>query len=357
MKILFSGGYTLGPVTPLLAIKEKIQKQYPDAEFVWVGTKKGPERKLIEEQGVRFMTISSGKFRRYISFWNIIDVVKIFIGYFQSLKIIWQESPNICISAGGFISVPVHWTAWLFGVSTWVHQQDVQVGLANKLMVPFAKIITTALEQNVKDFSKKKTHWIGNPVRDEILQGNKTEAMKKFNLKKDLPVVFAMGGGTGSMRVNQLIIQAVQHLNGHCQLIHLSGKERPQELVDRAVKHFDYYQVHQFFTHEMKQAYSVADIIISRGGFGSITEIAALGKPAILVPKPGHQEENVKFLADAGAVMLIDENTADGNLLAKMIKELLADDLKQKQMSKQIQKMLPLAKDEDILEIVEWLVK
>lgn len=357
MKILFSGGYTLGPVTPLLAIREKIKKQYPDAEFVWIGTKKGPERKLVEEQGIKFVTIASGKLRRYLSIWNITDIIKIFIGWFQSMKIMWQESPDICISAGGFISVPVHWAAWLFGISTWVHQQDVQVGLANKLMAPFAKIITTALERNVKDFSKKKTHWIGNPVREEILQGNKENAFKKFNLQKGLPVVFATGGGTGSLRVNQLIVQAVQHLKGHCQVIHLSGKERPQELVERAVKHFDYYQIHQFFTHEMADAYAVADIVISRGGFGSLTEIAVLGKPAILVPKPGHQEENVKFLADAGAILLVDEKTADGNLLARMIKDLLADDLKQKQMSLQIKKMLPLAKDEDVLGIVKWLIK
>ncbi len=357
MKILFSGGYTLGPVTPLLAIKETIKKQYPDAEFIWIGTKTGPERKLVEEQGIRFINIASGKLRRYLSIWNIIDITKIFIGYFQSIKIMWRESPDMCISAGGFISVPVHWVAWLFGISTWIHQQDVQVGLSNKLMAPFAKIITTALKQNVKDFSKKKTHWIGNPVREEILRGKKTEALKKFNLKKDLPVVFATGGGTGSMRVNQLIVQAVQHLKGHCQVIHLSGKERPQELVERAVKHFDYYQVHQFFTHEMADAYAVADIVISRGGFGSLSEIAALSKPAILVPKPGHQEENVKFLSDAGAVLLIDENTADGNVLAMMIKDLLADDLKQKQMSKQIQKMLPLAKDEDIIGIINYLIK
>ncbi|MFH1947383.1 MAG: UDP-N-acetylglucosamine--N-acetylmuramyl-(pentapeptide) pyrophosphoryl-undecaprenol N-acetylglucosamine transferase [Candidatus Magasanikbacteria bacterium] len=357
MKILFSGGYTLGPVTPLLAIKEKIQKQYPTAEFVWVGTKTGPERKLIEEQGIKFITIASGKLRRYLSIWNIIDIIKIFIGYFQSIKIMWQESPDICISAGGFISVPVHWAAWLFGISTWVHQQDVQVGLANKLMAPFAKIITTALQQNVKDFSKRKTHWIGNPVREEILQGDKKKSFKDFNLQKGLPVVFATGGGTGSLRVNQLIVQAVQHLKGHAQVIHLSGKERPQELVERAVKHFDYYQVYQFFTHEMAGAYAVADIVISRGGFGSITEIAALGKPAILVPKLGHQEENVRFLADAGAVLLINENIADGNSLAMMIKDLLTDDLKKKQMSKQIQKMLPLAKDEDILSIIEFLIK
>lgn len=356
MKIILSGGFTLGPVTPLLAIHDVIKEKYPEAEFLWVGTKKGPEKRLVEEKGIKFVTCSSGKIRRYISIWNLIDIFRIVIGFFQSLKLMMKENPDVCVSAGGYISVPLHWAAWLFGVKTWIHQQDVVPGMSNKFMSPVASVITTALEKNVKQFSKKKTKWLGNPVREEILQGDKKEAFKFFNLDKKLPVIFATGGGTGSMRVNQLIIEAVQHLDTHAQIIHLSGKERPQELVERAVKHFDYYQVHQFFTSEMKLAYAAADIVISRGGFGSLTEIAALGKIAIIIPKPGHQEENVKFLESAGAVILLNENMSDGNLLARTIKELLADKTKQKQLAVQLQKMLPLAQKDDILAVFKKLV-
>jgi len=356
MKVVFSGGGTLGPVTPLLAVYDMIRVQYPEVEFLWVGMKTGPERKLIEEKEIRFTTLSSGKLRRYLSLWNIVDIFRIFIGFFQSLKLMWREDPSVCISAGGFISVPLHWAAWFFGVPTWVHQQDVRVGLANKVMAPVAKVITTALEANLKDFSKRKTIWLGNPVRAEILTGTVSNARKRFNLQEKLPVIFATGGGTGSMRVNQLITQSVQHLKGFAQVIHLSGKERPQDLVERAVKHFDYYQVHQFFTKEMKDAYAAADIVISRGGFGTITEIATLGKPAILIPKPGHQEENVKFLEKAGAVILVNEKTADGNYLAKVIRELLQDEVKQKQLGLQLQKLMPLAKPEKVLEIIKQLI-
>lgn len=356
MKIIFSGGYTLGPVTPLLAVFDIIKSKYPEAKFLWVGTRKGPEKALVEEKGIKFTTMSSGKIRRYVSIWNVVDIFRIIFGFFQSLKLMWQEDPDVCISAGGFVSVPLHWAAWLFGVPTWIHQQDVQVGMSNHLMAPFAKVITTALENNVKKFNQKKTFWLGNPIRKEILQGKRSDAMKLFNLDKNLPVVFATGGGTGSMCVNQLIIEAVQHLRGFVQIIHLSGKDRPQELVERAVKHFDYYQVHQFFTHEMSSAYAVADIVVSRGGFGTLTEIAALNKIAIIIPKPGHQEENVKFLEKAGAVISLNENLSDGNLLAKTIRDLLQDKVKQKQLQMQLSKMLPLAKKEDILEIFEKLV-
>ena len=109
------------------------------------------------------------------------------------------------------------------------------------------------------------------------LAGSKERAFQRFNLKPNLPIVFATGGGTGSMRVNQLIIQAVPELKDVCQIIHLSGKERPQDLVDRAVQHFsEFYQVHQFFSEAMADAYAVADLVISRGGFGTISELAAL---------------------------------------------------------------------------------
>lgn len=357
MKIIFSGGYTLGPVTPLLAIAEIIKKHHPDVKFLWIGTKTGPERALIEAQGIEFTTITTGKLRRYFSFWNVLDIFRIIIGFFQSIKILWKFGPNLCISAGGFVSVPVHWAAWVYGTSGWIHQQDVVVGLANRLMAPFASIITTALSSNLKNFSAKKTFWLGNPVRSDVLTGDVARARKIFNLKSDLPVVFATGGGTGSLKVNQLIVHAIQHLVGVCQVIHLSGKERPQELVERAVKHFDYYQAHQFFTSEMKDAYAVADLIIARSGFGTLTEIGAWGKPAILIPKPGHQEENVVFLEKAGAVILVDERTADGNALAHMIKELLADNIKRKQMAMAMQRLLPVARENDIIAIIEKLLK
>lgn len=353
MKILLSGGGTLGSVTPLLAIYDIVKEAHPETRFLWVGTKRGPEKELMKEANIRFVSLSSGKFRRYLSLWNVVDIVRVVIGFFQSFKLLWKEQPNLCISAGGFISVPLHFAAWLLGVPTWIHQQDVAVGLANKLMAPFASRITTALEISKKSFSKRKTRWLGNPVRSEILRGSKEKAKTLFHLDENLPTVFATGGGTGSLRVNQLIVEAISHLKGFCQVIHLSGKERPQELVERAVKLFPFYQVHQFFTSEMREAYTAADIIISRGGFGTITEIAALQKPAILIPKGGHQEENVAFLAKAGAVIYVDEQTSDGNYLAKTIRKLLADPTRQQRLAKTLHAMMPAAEPEVILEIVE----
>jgi UDP-N-acetylglucosamine--N-acetylmuramyl-(pentapeptide) pyrophosphoryl-undecaprenol N-acetylglucosamine transferase len=155
-----------------------------------------------------------------------------------------------------------------------------------------------------------------------------------------------------------LVVESIQHLRTLCQVIHLSGLERPQALVAGAQKLFpECYHLYQFFGEtEMQQAYAAANLIISRGGFGSLSEIAALGKPAIIVPKPGHQEENVRFLADAGAVLMVDERIADGNYLAKIVKELLNNPVKQNQMSVVLQKLLPVASDDKIIDILSSLL-
>lgn len=355
MKIVFSGGGTLGPVTPLLAIAEVCRKKYPDTQFVWIGTKNGPEKEIVEKAGIRFVTLTSGKWRRYFSILNIFDLFKILWGFCESFIFVLIERPTLMISAGGFVSVPLHYAGTLLGVKSWIHQQDWQVGMANRIMAPLADKITVALEKNLHAFNKKKTVWLGNPVRAEILAGDKERAKKLFGITTNLPVVFAMGGGTGSLKVNQLIVESIQHLQGNCEVVHLSGKERPQEMVSRISTMFSSYHHFQFFTSEMADAYALADIVVSRGGFGSITEIAALKKASILIPKFGHQYDNVKFIADAGAAIFIDERTADGNYLAKIIKQLLADPIYQKQLQQKISVVMPVAKSEQILAIVDSL--
>lgn len=356
MKIVFSGGGTLGPVTPLLAVAQAYREKYPETEFVWVGTANGPERELIEKNNIKFTTLTAGKWRRYFSFLNIFDIFRFAVGFFQAIVFIIREKPALLVSAGGYVSVPLHWAGTMFGIPQWIHQQDYQVGLANKLMSKTAKIITVALKKNLSAFNIKKTIWLGNPVRPELFKGEKSSAKQKFGIKSDLPVILAMGGGTGSLKINQLVVESIQHLKGFCEIIHLSGKERPQELVDHASKYFDYYHHYQFLNEEMADAYAVADVVISRGGFGSISEIAALRKPAILIPKPGHQFDNVKFISDDSAAIFVDERVADGLYLAKVIKELLNNDIERKQMANRLNALMPSAENQAMIDIINKLL-
>lgn len=353
MKILFSGGGTLGPVTPLLAIHDMIKVAYPKATYLWIGTPYGPERQLVEDQGIQFRTIAAGKLRRYVSFVNLLDPGRFLVGFMQSLWILSQERPAVCISAGGYVSVPLHWAAWLLRIPTWVHQQDVRVGLSNHLMAATATVVTTALKTHQGALPKDKTYWLGNPVRVEITTGDPAYAREIFDLRDGLPVVLAIGGGTGSKRINDLVAEALPHLAALTNIIHVSGSDRPQETLQDLSTQYDNYRVYPFLLRELKHAYAAADLIITRGGFGSLTEIATLQKPAIIIPKPGHQDENVRFLADVGAVVWLDQRVARGVQLAGLVKELLADSDRRRQMGERIGALLPRAKEKKIIEILD----
>lgn len=352
MKILFSGGGTLGPVVPLLAIAEIYKKHDAGAEFFWVGTQRGPEKELITEYGIPFFTIMSGKLRRYISLWNFFDIFKIGFGFLQSLFLLWQKKPDLLITAGGFVSVPLHFAAFTLGIPTWVHQQDAQVGLANKLMSYTAKKITTALRDTQAAFIEHKTEWIGNPVRD-LSVPSREESRKKFGIPDGVPVILAMGGGTGSSTINKLVIEALPAWPRDWHVIHLVGKERPKELQENATKVFGNYHVYQFLKKEMKDAYAIADVVIARAGFASITELAALGKACIFLPMSGtHQEVNARLLADNKAAIVLDERADTGLKLARIVADLIELQETREYLSRRLQTVLPPADPKKIVEIV-----
>lgn len=356
MKVIFSGGGTLGPVTPLLALSEIIKTKYPQTEFVWIGTQSGPERALVEKYNIRFITISSGKLRRYFSFWNFVDWIKIIVAFWQSMFLLLKEKPVAVITAGGFVSVPLHLAAWFCNIPAWVHQQDVRVSLANKIMAPFAQVITVAIKENLPAFSDKKTFWLGNPVRQDVFTGSKEEARKIFDLSANLPVVLATGGGTGSHRVNEIILKAAEHLSGKAQIIHITGPDRSQEMSEHAQKILNFYHARKFLTTEMKDAYAIADVVIARAGFGTLSELAALKKPAIIIPLPGHQEENAAYFAKAKAIVEVNQNEADPYKIAKIIQEFLENKELAQAIGERFYQVLPPASPENVLKVFGGLL-
>lgn len=353
---MFSGGGTLGPVVPLLAVAEIYKKHNPQAEFIWAGTQNGPEKEMIADYGLPFFTVMSGKLRRYISLWNFFDVFKLIFGFFQSLFLLWQEKPDLVVTAGGFVSAPVHLAAFVLGIPAWVHQQDFQAGLANKIMARTAKKVTTALRETQAQFAEGKTEWIGNPVRD-LTPKNVVAFRQRLGIAPGAPVILAMGGGTGSSSINKLVMEALPVWPRHWHIIHLVGKERPRQLQENATKVFPNYHVFPFFKEEMKEAYAVADVVIARAGFATITELAALAKPAIFLPMAHtHQEVNAKLLADHQAAIVLDERVADGLKLAHVVKDLMEFDETRKYLGKRLHDILPAARPEKIVEIIESLV-
>ncbi|MDA2921883.1 undecaprenyldiphospho-muramoylpentapeptide beta-N-acetylglucosaminyltransferase [Patescibacteria group bacterium AH-259-L07] len=339
MRIVLAGGGTGGSVSPLLAIAQELKKQLPEAEFLFIGTREGiPEKKLARMYTIPFKSIFSGKLRRYVSIRNIIDPFFIFVGLIQSFFIILQFKPHTILSAGGFVAVPVAWAGWLLHIPTFIHQQDIVPGLANKLLAPIAKKITVSAEASLKDFPKKKTVVTGNPVRVHVLQGNKERAFEIFNLEESLPTVLVIGGGSGALPINTFIAQIIPNLTQFCQVIHITGKDKQCNNV--TIKQFNNYHQYEFLKTDIAHAYAIADVVISRAGMGVLTELAVLGKPTIIVPIPdSHQENNASYFSENKAALVLDQKTVTPKILFNTIQSLLSSDEKRAVLSLNILKL------------------
>lgn len=340
----------MGSVMPLIAIKDDLRSK--EAEFLWLGTKNGPERRVVEKAGVKFQDISSAKLRRYFS-WKTLAAPFLFAaGFFQSLLVILKFKPDLILTAGGFVCVPVAFAGFVLRKRIIVHQQDLTVGLANKLMAPLASIITVSLEILKKEFSEKKTIVIGNPVRKNIFSGSRDSAAERFGLENGLPVVLVLGGGTGSTAINNIINQTLPELVEFCQVIHVTG---PGKNIDFKSQR---YHSFEFLNEDLADAYAVADLVISRAGFGALTELSALGKPAILIPLPNKDQiKNSEYFLKHEAAEVLTERDLTVRKLKEEIKALIENDPERQKLSKNIGEILSKNANASYQAIIEKVTK
>ena len=374
MKVILTGGGTGGSITPLLAIKDKLE-QKESCQFLFVGTKKGPEKAFAEDRNIPFKSVTAGKVRRYLDLRNLIDPIRVFIGLFQSLRIVYQFKPNVILTAGSFVAVPVVWAGWILRIPSLVHQQDLLKGLANKLMAPFAKKITVTFPSSLHHFSQKKTVLTGNPVRPEIYKGSAENGIKIFNLDQSLPTVLILGGGTGALAINKIVSCSFPILK-FCQVIHVAGKgknifqdkqlsdlHRPNsisEVISKKNKEqkdslLSRYHLYEFLSEELPDAYAVAELVITRAGMSTLSELAVLAKPTIIIPIPdSHQEKNARYFEQRAAAHVLSQKTLTPEIFTATVKQLVANQSKLKEMSKNAKKLFKeKATDTIITEIMK----
>ena len=321
-KILLSGGGTGGSVSPLLAVAEALKKK-GDFEFLFVGTANGPEKDMVAKAGLPFAVISSGKLRRYFDWHNFIDLFKIKLAFWQSLFLLIKNRPDLVITAGSFVAVPLVWAAGLLNIPCLVHQMDIRPGLANILMAPFAKFVTVTFEKSLMDYGAKAV-WTGNPSQLSIInyQLSISDARKFFNLKDGLPTVFVVGGGTGAVAINKLVEDNLVELSSFCQIIHSTGKGKMT-----SIKNENYHAFEFLNTEEMAKALLACDLVITRAGIGTLTDLVVFKKPAIIIPMPKtHQEENAQYFAEKGAGVYLKQLELDGPKFVAAFKDFLFDD-------------------------------
>ncbi len=329
MNVVLCGGGTGGPVTALLAIADEMRRRDPSCSFQFIGTQSGPERLLVEAAQIPFMSISAGKLRRYLDWRNVTDIFRIIVGFTQSFRLLKSLRPDLVISTGSFVAVPLVWAASVLKIPAMTHQLDIDPGLANRLMLPFVRLCTVGFSETVVELRSAKAVQTGNPFRASVTEGNTARARRLFDLRDDLPVVLCTGGGTGAARLNHLFLGAAMKLFDRCQVIHITGKGK--RLL--TLNHPNYHS-YEFLLEEMRDALAVADVVVSRAGLATLTELSVLRKPTILVPISGsHQERNAQFYGQRDAALVLEEPTLTDSLFAQHISRLLDDSGERQRLS------------------------
>ena len=331
MNIVIAGGGTGGHVFPAIAIAKELKMKIAHIKITFVGTARGIESKIVPKEGydIRFIK-SEGLVGKNI-FRTIKSALKIPVALRDSKRILKELKPELVLGVGGYSSGPVVLCASMMGIPTMIHEQNTLPGLTNKLLGKFVDTVAVTYHESIRFFPQEKTYLTGNPVRTEILKGDRGRGCKIFSLKKNLFTIFVFGGSLGATRINNAVSEALAYLEpfkDKIQFLHQTG-DKDLDAVKEAYRMREFKGTVVPFAYEMADAYAVADLIISRAGATTLAEMTACGKAAILVPYPfaagNHQEVNARKLWDVGAAQMILDKELNGKTLSDSIKYLLQD--------------------------------
>jgi len=352
MKILFTGGGTAGHIFPIIAIVRELRRLGLEWKFFYIGPKDDFSSLLLSQEDIKIKTIFAGKIRRYFSwkavFENVFDLLfKMPVGFLQSFLYVFFLAPDLTFSKGGYGALAPAFSSWLLEIPILLHESDVAPGLANRFLSKFvSKILVSFPEAQTEYFSEKKMLSFGNPIRIELLQGVKEKAKELFNLTGEKPVILIMGGSQGAEIINNTILEILPQILSGFELIHQTGEKNFEEVKKEAKVVIDkdlgkYYHPVGFLKEiELREAYAVSDLILSRAGSGSIFEIAAVGKPSILIPLASaaqdHQAKNAYVYSDGskGGTVVMEEANLTPHFLLEKIKYLFAVPGELEKMSK-----------------------
>lgn len=319
-KIILTGGGTAGHVTPNLALLPALRKE--DFEIHYIGSYNGIERRLIEEAGIPYDGISSGKLRRYFDLKNISDPLRVLKGYAEALKLMKKHKPDVVFSKGGFVAVPVVLAAKHYKIPTIIHESDMTPGLANKICIPSAKKVCCNFPETLKYLPEDKAVLTGSPIREELLEGDRLAGLQYTHLSSNLPVLLVIGGSLGSVTVNQSVRGLLPSLLKDFQVVHICGKGN----LDESLIGISGYVQYEYVDKPLRHLFAVADLVISRAGANSICEILALRKPNILIPlsaaaSRGDQILNANSFATQGFSAVLEEEVLTSDTLYRSIME------------------------------------
>ena len=336
-RILLIGGGSGGHVYPLIAVANALQEKSQQSGVALEMKLWGRGDFIVNaatEANLKATKIIAGKLRRYFSFLNILDFFKVILSFFQSLWLMFWYMPDVIFAKGGSDSVMPAIVAKLYFIPLIIHESDSVPGLANRVTSKVANKVLISFESSAKYFKPEKTTLVGNPVRKELAMGDKSSAASLFKLDPNKQTVLVFGGSQGAQKINSLILDSIVQLTQAYQIIHQCGDSHYAKMKQEIEKYekegeasygsllLNNYRLFPFLNfQELKSAYAMADVIISRGG-GQVFEIAMVGKPAIIIPLPtsagNHQMENALEFSRFGASILEEDNLTSHILMSQI---------------------------------------
>ena len=358
LKVIVSGGGTGGHIFPAVSIANEIRERFPEADILFVGALGKMEMERVPSAGYRIVGLPVMGFPRKPSFKMLTFFLKLFQSMRLANKIIESFNPDVAIGVGGFASGPVLKAAVRKGIPAVLQEQNSYAGVTNKLLSAKVNKICVAYPNMERYFPAEKIVMTGNPIRKNLLEiiSNTTEAYNYFNLDAEKPVVLIIGGSLGARSLNESVMANLDLIrNSDAQIVWQTGSYYYKEMLERLGQNGPQNLQPMEFVSRMDLAYAVADVVISRAGAGTISELCLLAKPCILVPSPNvaedHQTKNAMALVENQAALLIKD--ADSKVqLFKETFSLLDDKERLKSLSDNIKKLGRPNAAKDIVDVI-----
>ncbi|GLZ02363.1 UDP-N-acetylglucosamine--N-acetylmuramyl-(pentapeptide) pyrophosphoryl-undecaprenol N-acetylglucosamine transferase [Actinoplanes sp. NBRC 103695] len=343
-----TGGHTYPALTTITTLQTRLAESGTEPEILWVGIREGIEAKIAQREGIPFRAIITGKLRRSPNprelARNFVDAFRIPFGVLQAIATVARTRPSVVLSTGGYVSVPIGLAARMFGVPYVLHEQTLELGLANRILAWAATRILLSHQSSLDHLSPKaraRAVVTGNPIRAAVLAGQPTRGLAAFGLDTALPLLLVMGGSGGARQVNQMLTGALPELLTQCQVVHQCGGMDIAEMQQVAAGlpgHLaDRYRVVDFIYDELPDLFAAAQVVVSRSGAGTVAELTALGKACILVPYPwaagDEQRATARHLAQQGAAIMLEGDEVTPQRLADTVREIFADEPRRAAMS------------------------
>ena len=357
MRVIVTAGGTGGHIYPALAIINKIKEKEPNSEFLYIGTHNRMEKDLIPSLGIPYEAIEITGFFRKITLENFKTLKRFFAARKKCLSIIDQFKPDVVIGAGGYVTAPVIWAAHKLGYKTFIHEQNSVVGLSNKYLSRYVDKVGVSFESTLKDFPKDKVVLTGNPCSEKAVH---TEAAKKsdFGLSDDKKLVLIVMGSLGSVSVNEKMVEYMYGFRSRdYEILFVTGNSYYEKLK---MQRFPNNVKVVPFIENLPSIMKCTDLMVSRAGASTMSEIMALGIPTIFIPSPyvtnNHQYKNAMDLVNRNAAFILEEKDLEKESFIHMVDEILSDESRYGEIKENVSKLGIVDSSSRIYDILKEMI-